>query len=227
MKGKVISSVRAVEVWDLPVRLFHWALVLLVISQIVTVSIGGNAMEYHMLGGYAILTLVLFRIAWGLFGSRHARFANFVRGPTAVFAYARELFGTQHRQHLGHNPLGAWSVVLMVLSLGTQAVSGLFADDEVMTTGPLEKHVSDDVASLMTEIHEVNAFVLGLLIAVHVAAIFYYLIARRENLIRPMITGTKDWPEPAVAEASSTALLFRAALILVLSGLTVAAVVNL
>jgi cytochrome b len=220
-------SPRKVQVWDLPVRLFHWALVLLLISQVVTVSIGGNAMEYHMLGGYAILALVLFRLVWGFVGTRSARFSDFLRGPKAAFGYAGQLFKPQHRPHLGHNPLGGWSVMLMLLSLLTQAVSGLFADDEIMTSGPLEKHVSDEVSSVMTAIHDVNAIVLAVLVTVHVAAVLYYLIARKENLIAPMITGKKAWHEPVASELRAGGLLFRAVAVLALSGLAVAALVNL
>ena len=148
------DSKRKVRVWDLPVRAFHWLLVLLIVSQIVTVSIGGNAMEYHVLGGYAILALVLFRILWGLVGTPTARFASFVRGPRAVLHYAKSLASAQSVQTAGHNPLGGWSVVAMLISILVQAVSGLFADDEIMTTGPLWKYVSDDTASLFNVIHE-------------------------------------------------------------------------
>lgn len=216
-----------VQVWDLPVRGFHWALVLLLISQVVTVSIGGNGMDYHMLGGYAILALVLFRLVWGFIGTRPARFSDFLRGPKAALSYAGQLFGAQHRAHFGHNPLGGWSVLLMLLSLLTQAVSGLFADDEIMTSGPLEKHVSDDFSSLMTAIHDVNALVLAVLVTLHVAAVLYYLIVRKENLIAPMINGKKTWHEPVATEASSGGVLLKAAAVLAFSGLAVAALVNL
>ncbi len=216
-----------IEVWDLPVRLFHWALVLLLASQIVTATIGGNAMEYHKLGGYSILALVLFRVVWGFVGNRHARFADFVRGPGSVIAYARGLFGGDHRPQLGHNPLGAWSVVLMLCSLLVQTVSGLFADDEIMTTGPLEKYVSDDTSSLLTAIHEINAGVLAVLVTLHIAAVLYYLIGARENLILPMITGRKPWAGSAEAGSGRRAGLMRALAILVASGLAVAGLVNL
>jgi len=217
---------RNVEVWDLPVRLFHWALVLLLVSQIVTASIGGNAMEYHKLGGYTILTLVLFRIVWGVAGSRHARFADFVRGPRTAIDYARRLLRGEHPAYLGHNPLGAWSVLLMLLSLLVQTVSGLFADDEIMTTGPLEKYVSDDTSSLLTAIHEINAGVLAVLVVVHVVAVIYYLLRWKDNLTGPMITGRKPWSGESPGAAGSAGLP-RALLILVASGLAVAGLVNL
>lgn len=218
---------RQIEVWDLPVRVFHWLLVLLLLSQVVTATIGGNAMEYHVMGGYAVLTLVLFRIAWGLAGSRHARFADFVRGPRAVMAYARSLVGDRNERHLGHNPLGGWSVVLMLISLLVQTSTGLFADDEIMTTGPLARHVSDDTVSLMSAIHEVNAAVLITLVCIHVAAVLYYLVGERENLILPMVTGRKQWQGDLPPGSARRAGLVRAIVILSLSGLAVAGLVNL
>jgi cytochrome b len=225
MAEQPATGARTIEVWDLPLRLFHWALVLLLVSQVVTASIGGNAMEYHKLGGYSILTLVLFRIVWGFAGGRHARFADFVRAPGAAIAYARRLLRGEHSAYPGHNPLGAWSVLLMLLSLLVQTVSGLFADDEIMTTGPLEKYVSDDTSSLLTAIHEINAGVLAVLILAHVCAVTYYLLRWRENLVWPMITGQKPWSGQAPEAAGAT--LWRALLILVASGLAVAGLVNI
>jgi cytochrome b len=189
--SRLDTSSASTPVWDLPVRLFHWALVVLVISQAATALIGGNAMEYHALGGYAILALVIFRIVWGFVGGTHARFGDFVRGPARVMRYARALFGGAHVRHLGHNPLGGWSVLLMLASLLTQALSGLFADDEVLTQGPLAKHVSDEISSLATRIHDVNALLLLALIGLHVAAVLFHLLAKKDNLIKPMLTGRK------------------------------------
>ena len=189
--NQVTPPDRKTRVWDVPVRVFHWALVLLIVSQITTVSLGGNAMEYHVLGGYSILALVLFRIVWGVIGTRHARFANFLRGPLAVLRYARSLTGSDHEKHAGHNPLGGWSVIAMLASVLVQAVSGLFADDEIMTTGPLWKYVSDDVASTFGAIHEANALVLLTLICIHMGAILFYLVRKKENLIVPMFSGLK------------------------------------
>ena len=187
-------------VWDLPVRIFHWALVLLVISQVVTASIGGNAMQFHAVGGYAILTLVVFRILWGFFGGTHARFRDFVRAPATVVRYAKSILGESHMAHRGHNPLGGWSVLAMLGSLLVQATTGLFANDDVMMEGPLAKHVSDRTSEIATAIHDVNAAVLLALIAIHIAAVLFYLLAKKDNLIAPMITGRKQFAttdEPA------------------------------
>lgn len=193
-------------VWDLPLRLFHWLLVLLVTSQIVTAFIGGNAMQFHALGGYAILTLILFRILWGLVGGTHARFGDFVRGPRAVIAYAKSLGAGTHEAHRGHNPLGGWSIVAMLTSLLLQASTGLFANDDVMLEGPLVKHVSGTFSGIATGIHEVNAFVLLTLVSIHIAAVLFYLFGKKENLIVPMITGRKSGAGATPARYGSPSL---------------------
>ena len=189
--SKVLEARATTSVWDLPVRIFHWALVLLVISQVLTVTIGGNAMDFHALGGYGILALVLFRILWGFAGGTHARFRDFVREPAAVARYAHRLIKGTAPIHRGHNPLGGWSVVLMLVSVLVQAVTGLFANDDVMMEGPLAKHVSEDASTLFTAIHDINAAILLTLILIHILAVFFYLIRRNQNLIGPMFTGRK------------------------------------
>jgi cytochrome b len=189
--SNVLETQATTTVWDLPLRIFHWVLVLLVISQIATAMIGGNAMEYHALGGYTILSLVLFRILWGFAGGTHARFGDFLRGPAAVARYAHLLIKGTAATHRGHNPLGGWSVVLMLASLLVQAATGLFANDDVMMEGPLAKHVSDDASALFTAIHDVNAVILLTLISLHILAVFFYLLRRNQNLIGPMFTGRK------------------------------------
>jgi cytochrome b len=206
---------RKSRVWDVPVRVFHWVLVLLIVSQITTVSLGGNAMEYHVLGGSSILAMVLFRIVWGVVGTRHARFANFMRGPLAVLRYARSLTGSNHEKHEGHNPLGGWSVIAMLASVLVQAVSGLFADDEIMTTGPLWKYVSDDVASTFGAIHEANAFVLLSLICIHMGAILFYLVKKKENLIVPMFSGIKTSVDTHIESLRPGQGILRALLVLI------------
>jgi cytochrome b len=181
---------QSILVWDLPLRLFHWALVLLVVSQVATATIGGSAMEYHALGGYAILVLLLFRIVWGFVGGTHARFTDFVRGPATVIGYLTGRIA----QRGGHSPPGGWSVLAMLLSLLTQAATGLLATDDVMMEGPLAKHVPERVVEIATSIHDTNAIVLLSLIALHVAAVLFYLVARKQNLILPMVSGRRSGP---------------------------------
>jgi cytochrome b len=200
-----------VQVWDLPLRLFHWVLVLLVVLQVVTARIGGNALEYHALGGYAILSLVLFRIAWGFLGGTHARFADFVRGPATALAQAKALMSNSAVVHRGHNPLGGWSVLAMLASLLIQASTGLFANDDVMMEGPLVKHVSGRFSEIATAAHDINAIVLLALISLHVLAVLFYLLGKKQNLIVPMLSGRKPADGNPNARGGGTG---RAALLL-------------
>jgi cytochrome b len=179
-------------VWDLPLRLFHWLLVLLVVVSVVSAQIGGNAMQIHMLSGYTILTLLLFRILWGFLGSTHARFASFVRGPAAVISYLRGLRRNEPGGHLGHNPAGAWSVILMLAVLLLQVATGLFANDDISTEGPLAKLVSKALSDRITSVHHLNVKLLFVLIGLHLSAVAFYLFYKRENLVKPMLTGFKD-----------------------------------
>jgi cytochrome b len=217
------AGLEPVRVWDWPVRTVHWLLVLLVVTSWVTSQIGGNAMTYHMWSGYTILTLVLFRIVWGFVGSRHARFANFLKGPAEVMRYATGRSGSA--PVLGHNPLGGWSVALMLLSLTVQAGTGLFANDEILTEGPLASHVSTETSNLLTAVHHYNFYVLAVLIALHIAAILYYLLVKRENLIAAMFTGRK-YVQGLVTAPASIAGSARAVTVLVIVAAAVAALVN-
>jgi cytochrome b len=182
-----------VRVWDLPTRLFHWLLVALVVSSFATGKIGGNAMLYHERCGEVILALLMFRVVWGFSGSSPSRFQTFLAGPAAVLRYALTLFRREADHHLSHNPLGGWSVMAMLLVLLIQAGTGLFANDDIATTGPLYKWVSKAASDRLTAIHHLNHDVIIILVAVHVAAVLFHLIYKKENLITPMITGIKQW----------------------------------
>jgi len=183
-----------VRVWDWPVRVAHWAIFALVVVSVATGLVGGNAMEWHLRSGFGILALVLFRILWGFLGSHHARFASFVRGPAAVIAYARSLLKPPPVAYTGHNPLGGWYVVLLLAALLAQAATGLFANDDIATEGPLAKRISDDLSDRFTSLHVIGAWVVVGLASVHIGAAFFYLVAFKENLIRPMVTGVKLVP---------------------------------
>jgi cytochrome b len=207
-----------IRVWDLPTRLFHWILVLLIAFSVVTAEIGGNWLDWHMRSGYCILTLLLFRIMWGFAGSHHARFANFVRPPAAVFAYLRALRNGSAAAQAGHNPLGALSVVALLAALLLQASTGLFAnDDSTSTEGPLAKLVSNHTSNLLTLVHEINQWVLYTLIALHIFAIAYYYFGKRENLVVPMFTGDKSGAG-LVAAADDARIRLRAAILLAVAG---------
>lgn len=174
-----------IRVWDLPTRLFHWLLVICVIGAFVTIKVGGLWMEYHLLFGYAVLGLILFRIVWGFAGSSHARFAHFVRGPQAIAAYVR---GTMPRTP-GHNPLGALSVLSMILLLGYQGVTGLFANDDIFTGGPLASLVGKDWSDRLAGLHKLDELPILILIGMHVLAIVWYRLVKKQRLTRAMITG--------------------------------------
>jgi len=179
-------------VWDLPTRLFHWLLVLLVAISFVTVEIGGNAMQYHERSGFTILALLLFRVVWGVLGSAPSRFKTFLKGPAAVLRYAATTLRREPECHLTHNPLGGWSVAALLTVLLVQAGTGLFANDDIMTEGPLYGWVSKGTSDRITEAHEVNAGIIVALVALHLAAVLFHLIYKRDNLLVPMLTGDKQ-----------------------------------
>jgi len=180
-----------IKVWDAPVRLFHWLLVALVTLSVSTGYLGGNLMRWHIWSGCAILGLLIFRLLWGFAGSSTARFSNFVRGPRAALGYARGLLSRRPSHTAGHNPLGGWMVVLLLASALLQAGTGLFSNDDIATEGPLYDKVSKATSDAITAVHTANAVVLLVLIGLHVAAVLFYFWYKRENLLRPMFTGTK------------------------------------
>jgi len=177
---------REIRLWDLPTRLFHWLLLAGVVGAFVTAQIGGNLMEWHERFGLMLIGLLSFRLVWGFVGSSYARFVNFVRGPSAVAAYLRGQW-----QGIGHNPLGALSVLALLLVLIAQATTGLFANDDIAFTGPLYPLISKDLSDALTGWHHRGETVIYLLVALHVASIIYYAVAKRERLVPPMITGRK------------------------------------
>ena len=204
-------------IWDLPTRLFHWVLVVLIALQYATAKLGFLDMDWHFRFGYATLTLIVFRVGWGFFGSQSSRFMQFVRGPAAVVRYVRSQFSTNPQVSIGHNPLGGWSVIVLILSVLIQAISGLFASDGVDTDGPMSEHVASSTVKLFTRIHGWNENVLLALIALHVVAIALYFVLRNDNLLAPMITGRK-----AIAGQRLTfAGLWRALVVLLISACAV------
>ena len=177
----------AIRIWDLPTRLFHWALVVCIVGAFVSVKLGGLYMDWHVRFGCVALGLIIFRLLWGFVGPRYARFAQFVRGPRAVARYLKGAAAPA-----GHNPLGALSVLALLLVVGFQAVSGLFTTDDIMTQGPLFGHVSESTASLLTSWHKLNEWVIIGLIALHLLAVAWYALVRRKRLVRAIITGNVD-----------------------------------
>lgn len=210
-------TAQRVRIWDLPTRLFHWSLAVLVVFSIVTAHVGGAWIDWHFRSGYAVLALIAFRIAWGFVGGRHARFASFLRGPSAIAAALRG----EPAPHAGHNPLGGLSVIAMLALVGAQAVGGLFANDDIASEGPLVRLVSKATSDTITTLHRINEKLIIALVVLHVAAIFFYLWRKRTNLVRPMITGDKSDVDPAQSTPDDAALRVRAALLLALSAAAV------
>jgi cytochrome b len=179
---------KIIRVWDLPIRLFHWLLVVCIAGSFLTINLSDEFIQWHAYFGYSILTLLIFRLVWGFVGSTHARFASFIPNRQSILNY---LQGKSPRV-LGHNPLGAISVFALLLALLVQVATGLFVDDEVSFQGPFAKYVPNAVVSCLSGIHEVNQLVICILIAIHIAAILYYRKFKGEDLIKPMISGDKE-----------------------------------
>lgn len=179
-----------VRIWDGPTRLFHWLLVALIPALWWTAK--NEKTELHVTLGLIMLALLVFRLIWGLIGGSTARFTNFLKGPRAVRGY---LDG--RAPHLiGHNPLGGWSVVAMLALLCAQVGLGLFASDEDgLVTGPLSIWLDSDTVERVTELHEILFNVLLAVIALHLAAILYHVVAKRRDLIGPMVSGRGPAPE--------------------------------
>lgn len=194
-----------VKIWDGAIRLLHWLLVLLVAISWWTAENG--ELEYHRYSGYAILGLLIFRIYWGFAGSWTARFASFVKGPQAILAYIRQP-AERGAVTPGHNPLGALNVVALLLVLVAQVVLGLFAVDvDGIESGPLSHLVSFDTGRTCAEVHEILFNVLLGLIAIHIAAVLYYLVFKRDNLISPMVHGRREFDDGAAPKPASISLL--------------------
>ncbi len=194
-----VPAAEPVRVWDVPTRLVHWLLVLLLPFSWWTAET--RQLEWHRWSGYTLLGLVIFRIYWGLLGSSTARFARFLRGPGTVIAYLRGRWNVT----AGHNPLGALSVIALLGLLLLQIVLGLFAEDiDGLESGPLASYVSFRTGRAAAEWHGVVFDVLMYLVLLHVLAVLYYVIFRRQNLVGAMFSGKRKY-ESAVAPVQRAA----------------------
>jgi cytochrome b len=182
----------SMRVWDLPIRLFHWAIVLLVAFSYVSAHYGW--MEYHFLSGYSILTLLLFRLVWGFVGSETARFRSFLVSPLRGLGHLTRFGRREPDNQIGHNEAGGWMVLAMLLLLLAQAGTGLFATDDALSQGPLAQFVSTDTSEKLSTVHSINFNLILGAIALHVLAIIAYAVVKRQDLVRPMLTGKKRLP---------------------------------
>lgn len=217
--------VHQVRVWDLPTRLFHWALVGCVVGLVVTGEVGGNAMVWHFRLGHAVLALLVFRLVWGFVGGHWSRFSTFVHAPTTVLAYLQGRGKPEHS--VGHNPLGAGSVLALLTLLLLQVASGSFSDDEIAAVGPMARFVSNDTVSLLTQYHsKVGKAILIVLVLLHIGAIVFYKLKKRENLVPPMLHGDKLLEHPAQPSRDDARTRATALMIFLLCAAIVAALVR-
>lgn len=193
-RGKSRQSVLrlSMRVWDLPTRLFHWAVVILIAISYVTIQL--DQIQYHLLSGYAMLTLLLFRFAWGFVGSDTSRFGRFLKSPVAAFRHLAQFRKREPDDEIGHNAAGGWMVLLLLALLAFQVGTGLFSNDDVVTQGPLAHFVGKATSDRITGLHGLSFNVLLGLMALHVLAVLAYAVIKRHNLLRPMITGRKRLP---------------------------------
>lgn len=194
---------RAVRVWDLPLRLFHWSLVACLVGSFVTIKAGWS--EWHFRFGYAALALIVFRLLWGFVGPRYARFSSFVFPPSALLAHLRNTAAAPRT--LGHTPSGALSVFALLAVVGVQAGAGLFASDDIASEGPLARLVSNAFVEKASWLHHTNEVLILALVALHLAAILFYRFVRRQSLVRPMVVGDRLVPavqEPSAASETAT-----------------------
>jgi len=197
------QHIHKIRVWDLPTRLFHWALVAAVIGLAITGTIGGNAMVWHSRFGYSVLTLLLFRIVWGLVGGRWSRFGAFIYSPASVINYLKGKGKPEHG--IGHNPIGAGSVFAMLGFLLAQVGTGLLSDDEIAFAGPLTRFVSNATVGLATDYHKnIGKWIVLALVVLHIAAIAFYLW-RKHNLVGAMLHGDKELVTAAPASRDDMA----------------------
>jgi len=200
-------------VWDLPTRLFHWLVVLSIIGSYVTAKLGTEWMPWHFRLGFFMIGLLIFRVIWGLIGPRHARFVNFIRGPTSIVAYLKGGI-----KSVGHNPLGAGMVVLMLLLLLVQVTTGLFSTDDIAYVGPYNPSVSHALAEKLTGFHHKNFNLILAAVVLHLAAIIFYTFVKKEPLVPAMFHGHKPADYVSAHEAIPSSQLWKALIVIAVAG---------
>lgn len=198
MHQPATSPTRTVRAWDLPTRVFHWALVFCIFSAWVSFEyagkIGDPTLRWHRWNGYAILVLLVFRIIWGFVGGSTSRFAAFLDWPWKALGYLKDTFSGRHRRYLGHNPAGSWMIVGLIAVVMIQAMLGLFTlEHNELTAGPLQRLILDDekTTKLIQTLHGLGFYLILGLVALHVTANVLYRMLAKDKLIEAMITGVK------------------------------------
>jgi cytochrome b len=190
-------ALRPVEIWDLPTRVFHWSIVLLVLASWATDRL--NMTQLHFLSGYTMLGMLVFRLLWGFAGSETSRFAHFLKSPIEAIRHLRHMFVREPDLEIGHNAAGGWMVLVLLALLLVQVATGLCANDDVMAEGPLAKYVGKSWSDWLGTVHSINFKLIELAVLAHVCAVLGYALFKRQNLLWPMITGIKRLPASARA----------------------------
>jgi cytochrome b len=197
-------------VWDLPLRLFHWIFATCIVAAYVTAKLGFDWMQWHFYLGYTTIGLLVFRILWGFFGPRHARFSSFLHKPSAIWLYCKGMFQRESKPSIGHNPVGGLMVIAMILLVAIQAGTGLFTTDAVVWAGPYNPAVSESTAGLLSTLHDWNFNFIMAAVLLHVAAILFYAFYKNQNLVVPMLNGHKPATLVPEHEAISHSQLLKA-----------------
>lgn len=178
------------RIWDLPTRLFHWLLVLCILALFISGKVGGDWMNWHLRLGHAVLALLGFRVVWGFIGGHWSRFFTFIPSPGRLLRYLQGQGSAADK--VGHNPLGAFSVLAMLAIVGLQVVSGLMTDDEIFYAGSLVNHVSSETVEWATTLHKTwGQWLLLGIIGLHIAALAFYSLVKRQRLVAAMVLGDK------------------------------------
>lgn len=190
MKHELNKTKAPIKLWDTPIRVWHFAIIILLIG--LWGSAKFNAFSIHRALGILMMSALCFRLYWGIVGGSSSRFSHFIKGPKTIFSYVKSsrLKEKSNAMQAGHNPIGGWSVLAMLTALILQSISGLFSVDiDGLNSGPMARLVSFDVGRVIAKIHAISFhFVIGFII-LHIAAIGFYLIVKKTNLITAMITG--------------------------------------
>lgn len=188
-------------IWDIPTRLFHWLLVACITAQYITAEILENAIQWHFYIGYFTLGLILFRIIWGVIGTHYAKFSEFLAGPTRIMSYIKTLPKKDSHAHAGHNPVGGWMVMVLLALVAIQGISGLFITDDIYSNGPYYDAVSESTRDIMNTIHHTAFNVLLGAIALHIIAIIFYALFKKQRLVGAMVHGKKSTAQKGITSS--------------------------
>jgi len=184
-------------IWDFPTRLFHWLLVIAISSQYITAELIDDAMQWHFYGGYFILGLLIFRLLWGFWGAYYAKFSQFIVSPQTAWRYSKTFTSSDYQPYVGHNPLGAYSIIFILTVLLTQSISGLFITDDIFHNGPYYNAVGEETRSIMNWLHHQGFNAIWLFLALHISAMIVYKLVKKQNLVISILTGYKQQKKTA------------------------------